>query len=200
MIADIIENFDFLDDWDDRYRYLIELGRTLAPLSEAAHNDVNKVRGCTSQVWLETTIDKSGPEPVLPEWAERGFGKCISICYCKRVEATMRAFDHIGIPTNQEQPGEMYVAATKVWVTDPELHPQRIEYLRFEPDSPVTGPVRDLPHTAFRVEALEEAIGSDPVLLGPFQATDTVRVVFVLKDGAVFEFMESSVPGHWFRP
>ncbi len=58
MIADIIENFDFLDDWDDRYRYLIELGRTLEPLPEAAHNDVNKVRGCTSQVWLETNVEK----------------------------------------------------------------------------------------------------------------------------------------------
>jgi hypothetical protein len=111
----------------------------------------------------------------------------------------MRAFDHVGIPTNQEQPGEMRVAATKVWVTDPERHPHRVEYLRFEPDSPVNVLVRDLPHIAFRVEKLEEAIGSDPVLLGPFQATDNLRVVFVLKDGAVFEFMESTAPGHWFH-
>jgi cysteine desulfuration protein SufE len=65
MIADIIENFDFLDDWDDRYRYLIELGRTLEPLPEAAHNDLNKVRGCTSQVWLETNIEKTADAPVL---------------------------------------------------------------------------------------------------------------------------------------
>jgi hypothetical protein len=93
----------------------------------------------------------------------------------------------------------MYVAATKVWVTDPELHPQRIEYLRFAPDSPVNGPTRDLPHIAFRVEKLEEAIGSDLVLLGPFQATDNLRVVFVLEDGAVLEFMESTAPGHWFH-
>ena len=56
--ADIIENFEFLDDWDDRYRYLIELGRTLAPLPEAAHNETNRVRGCASQVWLETHVDK----------------------------------------------------------------------------------------------------------------------------------------------
>ena len=94
----------------------------------------------------------------------------------------MRAFDHVGIPTEEGQPEEMYVAATKVWVTDPERHPHRIEYLRFESDSPVKGPVRSLPH-----------------LLGPFRATETLRVVFVLKDGAVFEFMENSAPGHWFR-
>ncbi len=93
----------------------------------------------------------------------------------------------------------MWVAATRVWVTDPARHPHRIEFLRFEPDSPVHGPVRDLPHMAFRVDRLEEAIGGDPILLGPFQATETLRVVFVLRDGAVFEFMENAAEGHWFR-
>jgi cysteine desulfuration protein SufE len=65
-IDEIIENFEFLDDWDDRYRYLIELGRELEPLPEEAHNDANKVRGCASQVWLQTSIEK-GPDgaPVL---------------------------------------------------------------------------------------------------------------------------------------
>ena len=63
-IDEIVENFSFLDDWDDRYRYLIELGRTLEPLPEEAHNDANKVRGCASQVWLlsETKPGASGPE------------------------------------------------------------------------------------------------------------------------------------------
>jgi cysteine desulfuration protein SufE len=65
-LDEIIENFTYLEDWDDRYRYLIELGRTLEPLDEAAHNDANKVRGCASQVWLETLVapDASG-RPVL---------------------------------------------------------------------------------------------------------------------------------------
>jgi cysteine desulfuration protein SufE len=49
----IRSDFAFLDDWEDRYRYVLELGRTLEPLSEAAHNGANKVRGCVSQVWLE---------------------------------------------------------------------------------------------------------------------------------------------------
>ncbi len=52
-IEDIREDFASLDDWEDRYRYVIELGHTLEPLAEAAHNDANKVRGCVSQVWLE---------------------------------------------------------------------------------------------------------------------------------------------------
>jgi cysteine desulfuration protein SufE len=65
-VDEIVENFSYLEDWDDRYRYLIELGRMLEPLAESAHNDANKVRGCASQVWLETTAaaDSSGA-PVL---------------------------------------------------------------------------------------------------------------------------------------
>lgn len=55
-IEEITDNFALLEEWDDRYRYLIELGRTLDPLPEAAHNEANKVSGCVSQVWLETTV------------------------------------------------------------------------------------------------------------------------------------------------
>ena len=51
-IDEIVENFSFLDDWDDRYGYLIELGRGLTPLDEESKNDLNKVQGCVSQVWL----------------------------------------------------------------------------------------------------------------------------------------------------
>ncbi|MBS7702496.1 SufE family protein [Chelatococcus asaccharovorans] len=58
-LDEILDNFEFLDDWDDRYRYLIELGRMLEPLPDAARTDANKVRGCASQVWLETTIARN---------------------------------------------------------------------------------------------------------------------------------------------
>jgi cysteine desulfuration protein SufE len=65
-IDEIIGNFELLDEWEDRYRYLIELGRTLEPLPKEAHNDANKVRGCASQVWLETTVTKDAQgRPVL---------------------------------------------------------------------------------------------------------------------------------------
>jgi len=65
-IDDIIDNFSLLDDWDDRYRYLIELGRELPPLAETAHNDANKVQGCASQVWLDTKVRPNGAGgPVL---------------------------------------------------------------------------------------------------------------------------------------
>src|SRR3954463_14396187 len=53
-IDEITENFSLLDDWDDRYRYVIELGRTLVPLPDPARVESNKVQGCASQVWLTT--------------------------------------------------------------------------------------------------------------------------------------------------
>jgi hypothetical protein len=111
----------------------------------------------------------------------------------------MRRFDHIGIPTAEQHAGEMYVAETKVWVTDPLRHPQRIEYLRFEPDSPVTEPLRNMPHVAFRVDDLERELEGAEVLLGPFHATATLRVVFVLQDHAIFEYMHQADSGHWFQ-
>ena len=65
-IDEIIENFALLEEWDDRYRYLIELGRSLAPLPDAKRTDANKVQGCASQVWLSTTVRPDGTGgPVL---------------------------------------------------------------------------------------------------------------------------------------
>ena len=57
-------------------------------------------------------------------------------------------FDHIGIVTTEKKPGEIFVAATRVWITDQEKHPYHVEWLRFEHDSPVTGPLRIGPHIA----------------------------------------------------
>lgn len=59
-IDEITENFTLLDQWDDRYRYVIELGRALPPLPENGHIEENKVRGCASQVWLVTHVKPNG--------------------------------------------------------------------------------------------------------------------------------------------
>lgn len=65
-INDLIDDFSYLDDWEDRYRYVIELGKDLEPLPEAEHSDANKVKGCVSQVWLQTHVAKGGNgEPIL---------------------------------------------------------------------------------------------------------------------------------------
>lgn len=59
-LAEIEADFALLDEWEDRYRYLIELGRNLPPLPDALRTDANKVRGCASQVWLATSIKEAG--------------------------------------------------------------------------------------------------------------------------------------------
>ena len=57
-IDDILSDFELFEDWDERYRYLIDLGRRLEPLPEAAKTEASKVRGCASQVWLSTHVDR----------------------------------------------------------------------------------------------------------------------------------------------
>ena len=66
-IDDIEQNFAYIDDWEERYRYVIELGRDLAPLPPERHTEPYRVKGCASQVWLETITRTAadGPEPVL---------------------------------------------------------------------------------------------------------------------------------------
>jgi len=63
-IDSLIEDFRFLDDWEDRYRYVIELGRALPEFPEAERIDANRVRGCASQVWMVSETTGNG-EPVL---------------------------------------------------------------------------------------------------------------------------------------
>jgi cysteine desulfuration protein SufE len=65
-LDEIVDNFSLLEEWDDRYRYGIELGRALSPLAERDRTEVNKVQGCASQVWLATTVHPNGQGgPVL---------------------------------------------------------------------------------------------------------------------------------------
>ena len=64
-IDEIRDNFALLDEWDDRYRYVIELGRTLEPMPEAEHSAANKVQGCVSQVWLQKLVERDGGAPIL---------------------------------------------------------------------------------------------------------------------------------------
>lgn len=99
-------------------------------------------------------------------------------------------FHHIGMPTEVKQEGETYVEDTKVWVTRPENHPQRVEFLRFEADSKVTGPLREMAHVAFRVADMAAALEGEDVILEPFEPMPGLIVAFFMKDGAVFEYMQ----------
>lgn len=112
------------------------------------------------------------------------------------------AFDHVGLITDEKKPGESWVEPTRVWVTNPRAHSCNIEWLRFEPDSPVTGPLRTEPHVAYRVPDVHDAIEGHQVLAEPFDPSGTgfLTVAFVLVEGGVVEFMQYANPHEegWF--
>jgi hypothetical protein len=110
-------------------------------------------------------------------------------------------FDHIGVPTRERKQGESWVEATRVWVTSPRAHPCNVEWLRYEPDSPVRGPLRTEPHVAYRVDDVHAAVEGHPILAEPFDVGGGfLTVAFVQVDGALVEFMQYANPEEegWF--
>jgi len=104
--------------------------------------------------------------------------------------ATKLVFSHIGVITTEKKPGEVFVPATRGWVTDFQKHPYHIEWLRFEPDSPVKGPVREMSHVGYEVKSIEAAAKGLKVLLDPFDAGIARVGFYQYDDGAIVEFME----------
>ena len=103
----------------------------------------------------------------------------------------MRTFDHVGLATEIPQPDERLVERTHVWVTDPQQHPFRVEWLRYLPESDVPDRLRQSPHVAFRVDSIEWESAGLAVLLPPFASVAGYRVgFFETPDGAVVELME----------
>src|SRR6516165_26839 len=115
-----------------------------------------------------------------------------------------KAFDHIGIPTTEPQPGESWVEFSQVWVTNPRYHPQRIEYLRAKnkPDVPPEQvglwKLWNWPHVAYRVEDLQDALDGEDLIFGPFNPGGFGDVAFILKDGLVIEYLQYTDLNHWF--
>ena len=100
-------------------------------------------------------------------------------------------FDHIGLINNKKMGDEILIKATKVWVTDYTKHPYKVEWLRFEKDSPVKGAVRKKPHIAYQVNDLEKASKGLKVLLEPFESIPGIKVGFYeYDDGTVVELMQ----------
>lgn len=64
-LTELTDEFDLLGDWEERYRYVIELGNALAPLTDAERTEPYKVRGCASQVWITSRVSGAGDNPVL---------------------------------------------------------------------------------------------------------------------------------------
>ena len=115
-----------------------------------------------------------------------------------------RAFDHIGLWTDQPQPGEFWVEFSQVWVTNPRAHPFRLEYLRTKSKPEVAKEQTGLwhlwngPHVAYRVDNLQEALRGEELIFGPFDPGGFGQVAFVWKEGVVVEYMEYTDESHWF--
>ena len=91
----LLDDFALFDDWEERYRYIIELGNALAPLSDAEHSDANKVPGCVSQVWLVTegTSDKMHFRGDSDAHIVRGLVAILLDLYNDKTAAEINAFD-----------------------------------------------------------------------------------------------------------
>jgi len=99
-------------------------------------------------------------------------------------------FHHVGLPTHRKRPGETYLAEARLHITDAEASPYGIEWLRFEPDSPLPEILKTTAHVAFKVDDVEAAIAGKDVLIEPFEPMPGIRAAFILADGAPVEFME----------
>ncbi|MBN1343047.1 MAG: hypothetical protein JXQ73_10230 [Phycisphaerae bacterium] len=99
-------------------------------------------------------------------------------------------FHHLGVPTSAKHDNEIYIEGGKVYATDPAAHPYRVEFLRFEPDSPMPDAIKTGVHAAFLVDNLDAALKGQKVVLPPFDATDELRVAFIEDGGALIEIME----------
>ncbi len=99
-------------------------------------------------------------------------------------------YHHVGIPTTEAREGERYLPEFGMWVSGYETSPYRVEWMRFEPESPLPELVRTVAHVAFEVDDLDEAVRGKDVLIAPNSPSEGVRVAFIVADGAPIELLE----------
>lgn len=95
-LADLVSEFDLLEDWEERYRYVIDLGKDLAPLTDSERSEANKVRGCASQVWLVTEPHADGTVTFRGDsdaHIVRGLIAVVLRLYSEKSAAAIRDFD-----------------------------------------------------------------------------------------------------------
>jgi len=99
-------------------------------------------------------------------------------------------FHHIGIPTQIRRKNETYISRFKMYTSGYESSPYGVEWLRFESDSPLPELVKTIPHVAFEVDSLEEALKGKQILIRPNSPSPGVMVAFIVDDGAPIEFLQ----------
>ncbi len=102
----------------------------------------------------------------------------------------MRKYHHLGIPTTVPRPGEVYLEKYKTYVSGFETSPYGIEWMRFEPGSPVPELVRTVPHVAFEVDDLAAELAGKELLIAPNSPSEGVMMAFIVDNGAPVEFVQ----------
>ncbi len=108
-------------------------------------------------------------------------------------------YHHLGIPTTIPHPGEVYLEQFKIYVSGFSTSPYGIEWMRFEPDSPVDELIKTVPHLAFEVDDLDAAIVGKQLLTPPNSPSEGARVAMIIHNGAPIELIEFR-PGKMNRP
>jgi hypothetical protein len=99
-------------------------------------------------------------------------------------------YHHLGIPTTDQKPDETYLPEFKMYVSGYDESPYNIEWMRFEPDSPLPELVRTIPHVAFEVENLEQELTGKNVIIKPNSPAQGILVAFIEDHGAPVEFIQ----------
>ncbi|MFR9534457.1 MAG: hypothetical protein SNG49_06410 [Rikenellaceae bacterium] len=99
----------------------------------------------------------------------------------------MRTFDHVGIPVSKIESGALYNSDLHLYYTDASASPNKIEFLQFTPECPFPEAVKTLPHIAYSVPSVEEAIIGTKVLYGPFYPVEGMTVAFIEEEGIPIE-------------
>lgn len=102
----------------------------------------------------------------------------------------MRKYHHIGIPTKTERENETYLQEYRVHISGYDTSPYGVEWMRFEPDCPLPELVKTVPHVAFEVDDLKEAIKGKEILIEPNSPSEGISVAFIVDNGAPIEFLE----------
>jgi len=99
-------------------------------------------------------------------------------------------YHHLGIPTKEKRAGETYLEEFKVYVSGYDTSPYKIEWMRFEEGAPSPELVKTVPHVAFEVDDLNEAIKGKEILVEPNSPSPGVMVAFIVDNGAPVEFLQ----------
>ena len=102
----------------------------------------------------------------------------------------MQRYHHLGIPTTSPREGETYLPRFGMYVSGYETSPFGIEWMRFEPDSPLPDLVKNLPHVAFEVDDLAAALEGREILIAPNSPSPGITVAFVVDNGAPVELLQ----------